>query len=118
MKHCLPVPPTPAARARSATLAFALALLAGTAHAQAPAAAPLPPGLQPDVAAAAPSPGALPLQRSRSTLKQLGLDYEVTLRGVQGTAGIPFSTGTCQTSSSIRMRRAISSPTRKSPPKR
>ncbi|ALJ29389.1 Cyclic di-GMP-binding protein [Stenotrophomonas acidaminiphila] len=91
MKHCLPVPPTPAARARSATLAFALALLAGTAHAQAPAAAPLPPGLQPDVAAAAPVPGALPLQRSRSTLKQLGLDYEVTLRGVQGTAGIPFS---------------------------
>ncbi|MBN8798491.1 MAG: cellulose biosynthesis cyclic di-GMP-binding regulatory protein BcsB, partial [Stenotrophomonas nitritireducens] len=91
MKHCLHTPLIPAARARCASLAFALALVAGAAHAQAPASMPPPPGLQAEpTAAAQPAPG-LPLQRSRSTLKQLGLDYEVTLRGIQGTAGIPFS---------------------------
>ena len=89
MKHCLHTPLISAARARCASLAFALTLLAGAAHAQVPVTAP-PPGLQAEPAAAQPVPG-LPLQRSRSTLKQLGLDYEVTLRGIQGTAGIPFS---------------------------
>jgi len=91
MKHCLHIPPTSPVRTRGAWLAFTLALLAGATHAQTPAAAPAPPGLQPEIAGAAPVPGVPPLQRSRATLKQLGLDYEVTLRGVQGTAGIPFS---------------------------
>ena len=91
MKHCLHTPLIPAARARCASLAFALALVAGAAHAQTPGSMPPPPGLQAEPAAAAPPAPGLPLQRSRSTLKQLGLDYEVTLRGIQGTAGIPFS---------------------------
>src|SRR5690606_11360787 len=30
------------------------------------------------------------LRQSRSTLRQLGIDYEITLRGIQGTAGVPF----------------------------
>src|SRR5690606_4886015 len=67
--------------------AFALAFAIGLAHAQ-----------DPSVATPAPVPGdaavLLPagqdLRQSRATLRQLGIDYEITLRGIQGTAGVPF----------------------------
>lgn len=77
---------------RSAAMAFALTLAYGSVHAQVPAAAPV--GAPVDVAAPAlPPPAAVePASRqSRQTLRQLGIDYEMTLRGVQGVAGVPFS---------------------------
>lgn len=38
--------------------------------------------------AAAPLPGG---STRAATLRELGIDYEITLRGVQGSAGVPFS---------------------------
>lgn len=55
--------------------AFAFAFLFGLAHAQDPAAA---------------APQGQELRQSRATLRQLGVDYEITLRGIEGTAGVPF----------------------------
>ncbi len=63
---------------------FALTFLSGLAHAQAP--------MAPPQAFAADAPATtLPMRQSRATLKDLGIDYEITLRGIQGTAGVPFS---------------------------
>ena len=84
-----------------ATAAFALTFLIGLAQAQAPEPAPAipaPAGV-PDAAAATaadeetlvPVPTVAPPRQSRASLRQLGIDYEITLRGIQGTAGIPFS---------------------------
>src|SRR5690606_7183091 len=58
-----------------AAFAFAFAFLFGLAHAQDPAAA---------------APQGQELRQSRATLRQLGVDYEITLRGIEGTAGVPF----------------------------
>lgn len=66
--------------------AFALAFAFGLVHAQDPAPAVPPPST--DVAALLPA--LQDLRQSRSTLTQLGIDYEITLRGIQGTAGVPF----------------------------
>ncbi|WP_312706583.1 cellulose biosynthesis cyclic di-GMP-binding regulatory protein BcsB [Stenotrophomonas sp.] len=80
-----------------AVAAFALALpwMAVQAQDVPTAPAPVAPGTDAAMAGPAPVASLLPapasLRQSRSTLKQLGIDYEVTLRGVQGTAGIPFS---------------------------
>ena len=93
---------TPRFRMRlKAPTAFAFTFLFGLAHAQDPqatAAQPLavpPPDAAVDASAADPAALAAPvpasLRQSRSTLKQLGIDYEITLRGIQGTAGVPFS---------------------------
>lgn len=75
-----------------------LGLALGGAHAQQPVPSP-------DAAALAPLPAA-PLfpagdgegdlvvagqQQSRHTFRQLGIDYEMTLRGIQGMAGVFFS---------------------------
>lgn len=68
--------------------AFALAFLFGLAHAQDPAAAVDPMPATGPLAPLAPVPA--DLRQSRSTLRQLGIDYEITLRGIQGTAGVPF----------------------------
>ena len=81
---------------RSATLAFALTLAWGSVQAQqaAPAAAPAGSAAGDPAAPAAPASGALAptsTRQSRTTLRELGIDYEITLRGVQGVAGIPFS---------------------------
>src|SRR5690606_5477472 len=65
--------------------AFVFALAFGLAHAQDPAAIVPPPSA--DTGALLP---AMDLRQSRSTLTQLGIDYEITLRGIQGTAGVPF----------------------------
>lgn len=43
-------------------------------------------------ASAPPAPAAMPAGSTRtSSLRELGIDYEITLRGVQGSAGVPFS---------------------------
>ena len=68
-----------------ALAAFALTFLSGLAHAQAPVAPP------PQAIVADPPETTLPMRQSRATLKDLGIDYEITLRGIQGTAGVPFS---------------------------
>lgn len=83
-------------RPPAAVLAFALTLLCGGVYAQDPAAsaaAPVAPGsVSPAAPAPAPAtPASAGARQSRATLKQLGIDYEITLRGVQGTAGVPFS---------------------------
>ncbi|WP_369940313.1 cellulose biosynthesis cyclic di-GMP-binding regulatory protein BcsB [Xanthomonas medicagonis] len=86
-----------------ALAACCLTILSGLALAQEPtlpasATAPAAPG------AAAPVPGqptlpppaepAFGVQERSATLKQLGMDYEVTLRGIQGSAGVSFSART------------------------
>lgn len=85
-------------RPRATVVAFALALPWAAVQAQdanAPAAGvgvgavPATAPAMPLPSAVAPSPATM--QQSRATLKQLGIDYEITLRGVQGTAGVPFS---------------------------
>lgn len=72
-------------RIRPALSACALTLLAGIAQAQ----------VQPAPATALPTemPAVAPVGASErtSTLRQLGIDYEITLRGIQGSAGVPFS---------------------------
>ena len=85
-------------RPSAAAVAFTLTLLCGAVYAQdppAPAPATAAPVAAPaDAAPAVPVPPAAPAagsRQSRSTLKQLGIDYEITLRGIQGTAGVPFS---------------------------
>jgi len=76
-------------RIRPAFPACVLTLLAGLAHAQAQApAAPAAPTEA--IADAAPAPSS---SRS-STLRELGMDYEITLRGIQGSAGVPFGVRT------------------------
>ncbi|MBB5941603.1 cellulose biosynthesis cyclic di-GMP-binding regulatory protein BcsB [Xanthomonas sp. 3307] len=73
-----------------ALAACCLTVLSGLALAQEPTL----PATAPAAAATATSLPA-PAERERSaTLKQLGIDYEMTLRGIQGSAGIPFSTRT------------------------
>lgn len=62
-----------------------LVLTIGLAQAQAPAPTPAPP------ATAAPAAAA---QERSATLRQLGIDYEITLRGIEGSAGVPFSVRT------------------------
>ncbi|AJZ14681.1 cellulose biosynthesis cyclic di-GMP-binding regulatory protein BcsB [Xanthomonas citri] len=82
-----------------AVLSCALTLLAGLAQAQQPM--PATPSAQagsqmqaatpsqvPVAFAAAPLPGG---STRAATLRELGIDYEITLRGVQGSAGVPFS---------------------------
>ncbi|MBB5877083.1 cellulose biosynthesis cyclic di-GMP-binding regulatory protein BcsB [Xanthomonas sp. 3498] len=72
-----------------ALAACCLTVLSGLALAQEPTL----PATAPAAATAVPLPA--PAERERSaTLKQLGIDYEMTLRGIQGSAGIPFSTRT------------------------
>ena len=93
-------PPNPGSRMRlNAPVAFALTFLFGLAHAQAPvpndaatpavAAAPVA-GIPVPQEAIMPVAGG-PARQGRWTLEQLGVDYEITLRGIQGTAGVPFS---------------------------
>lgn len=67
-------------------------LLAGLSHAQGLAD---PPGTlrAEDNAAAAVSPLGNVRERS-ATLRELGIDYEITLRGTQGNIGVPFSVRT------------------------
>ncbi len=78
-----------------AVLTCALTLLAGLAQAQqaGPATATSTPTEPSGTAAsAAPAPVPLPAGSTRtSSLRDLGIDYEITLRGVQGSAGVPFS---------------------------
>ncbi|MCD9027074.1 cellulose biosynthesis cyclic di-GMP-binding regulatory protein BcsB [Luteimonas sp. BDR2-5] len=83
-------------RARSHTCllmaaACAVTVLFGAAHAQDQEAAEA-------TAPAESTPEAPPVaqRERRSTLRDLGIDYEITLRGIQGTAGIPFSVRTDQ----------------------
>ena len=93
-------PPNPGSRMRlNAPVAFALTFRFGLAHAQAPvpndaatpavAAAPVA-GIPVPQEAIMPVAGG-PARQGRWTLEQLGVDYEITLRGIQGTAGVPFS---------------------------
>lgn len=72
----------PPMRIRPALFAGALVLTIGLAHAQTPA----------SPVAAAPAPAAA--QERSATLRQLGIDYEITLRGIEGSAGVPFSVRT------------------------
>ncbi len=77
-------------------LTCALTLLAGLAQAQQPAPAEAPAAMPAEQAAAdattMPVPSAPVAGSTRaSTLRELGIDYEITLRGVQGSAGVPFS---------------------------
>ncbi|WP_267118035.1 cellulose biosynthesis cyclic di-GMP-binding regulatory protein BcsB, partial [Xanthomonas sacchari] len=75
-----------------ALAACCLTVLSGLALAQEPT---LPATAQAPAAAATATPLPSPAERERSaTLKQLGVDYEMTLRGIQGSAGIAFSTRT------------------------
>ena len=81
---------------RSAALAFALTLGFGAAHAQQPPADAA--GMSVTPAPAAADPLAVPAvavgsgsRQSQQTLRDLGIDYEMTLRGIQGVAGVPFS---------------------------
>lgn len=79
-------------RPRSSLLGFGLALAVGAVHAQSEEASGAP-AVQPE-AAATPLPTAALMsgsRRSQQTLSQLGANYEITLRGVQGLAGVPFS---------------------------
>lgn len=83
-------------RPSAAAVAFTLTLLCGAVYAQDPAvpATATPVAAPADAAPAVSVPPAAPAagsRQSRSTLKQLGIDYEITLRGIQGTAGVPFS---------------------------
>lgn len=81
-----------------ALAACCLTVLSGLALAQEPT---LPATAQAPAAAATATPLPSPAERERSaTLKQLGVDYEMTLRGIQGSAGIAFST---RTTSSVRV---------------
>ena len=90
------LPSTSGSRMRLRTpAAFLFALVFGLAHAQDPAAVPPSPSAgdaallaPPDAAVALPAMD--DLRESRTTLRQLGVDYEITLRGIQGTAGVPF----------------------------
>lgn len=77
-------------------LTCALTLLAGLAQAQQPAPAEPPTAMPAEQAAAdvttMPVPSAPVAGSTRaSTLRDLGIDYEITLRGVRGSAGVPFS---------------------------
>lgn len=81
---------------RSAALAFALTLGFGAAHAQQPPADAA--GMSVSPAPAAQDALAVPAvavgsgsRQSQQTLRDLGIDYEMTLRGIQGVAGVPFS---------------------------
>ncbi|MEA9748401.1 cellulose biosynthesis cyclic di-GMP-binding regulatory protein BcsB [Xanthomonas campestris pv. raphani] len=83
-------------RISPAMLTCALTLLAGLAQAQQPAPAEAPAAMPTEQAAAdattMPVPSAPAAGSTRaSTLRELGIDYEITLRGVQGSAGVPFS---------------------------
>ncbi|MEC3888351.1 cellulose biosynthesis cyclic di-GMP-binding regulatory protein BcsB [Xanthomonas campestris] len=83
-------------RISPAMLTCALTLLAGLAQAQQPAPAEAPAAMPTEQAAAdattMPVPSAPAAGSTRaSTLRDLGIDYEITLRGVQGSAGVPFS---------------------------
>lgn len=73
---------------RAAAVAFALTLPWATVQAQD---VTTQPAGTTTVLNAAADPAPAFIQRSRTTLKQLGIDYEITLRGIQGTAGVPFS---------------------------
>jgi len=84
---------------RAAALAFALTLAYGAAQARQDTAGvqTAPPAV--DAGASAPVPAAIPglppagtrTRSSTQSLRDLGIDYEITLRGVQGVAGVPFS---------------------------
>ncbi|WDJ05524.1 cellulose biosynthesis cyclic di-GMP-binding regulatory protein BcsB [Xanthomonas campestris pv. incanae] len=83
-------------RISPAMLTCALTLLAGLAQAQQPAPAEAPAAMPAEQAVAdattMPVPSAPVAGSTRaSTLRDLGIDYEITLRGVQGSAGVPFS---------------------------
>ncbi|WP_424481825.1 hypothetical protein, partial [Pseudomonas viridiflava] len=76
-------------RISPAMLTCALTLLAGLAQAQQPAPAEAPTAMPAEQAAAdattMPVPSAPVAGSTRaSTLRDLGIDYEITLRGVQG----------------------------------
>jgi cellulose synthase operon protein B len=77
-----------------ALAACGLTILSGLALAQEPT-LPATPAAR---AVAAPMPAAaapvLGVQERSATLKQLGVDYEMTLRGIQGSAGVSFSVRT------------------------
>ena len=81
-----------------ALAACCLTILSGLALAQEPTLpATVPAAPAAADTAAAPVPAATPtlgVQERSATLKQLGMDYEVTLRGIQGSAGVAFSTRT------------------------
>lgn len=78
-----------------AVLTCVLTLLTGLAQAQqaVPATATTTLTGQAGTAASAPpAPAPMPAGSTRtSSLRELGIDYEITLRGVQGSAGVPFS---------------------------
>ncbi|MDQ1094606.1 hypothetical protein QE400_004019 [Xanthomonas sacchari] len=75
-----------------ALAACCLTVLSGLALAKEPT---LPATTRAPAAAATATARPAPVERERSaTLKQLGVDYEMTLRGIQGSAGIAFSTRT------------------------
>ncbi|MEA9580778.1 cellulose biosynthesis cyclic di-GMP-binding regulatory protein BcsB [Xanthomonas nasturtii] len=84
-------------RMSPAVLTCAFTLLAGLAQAQqiaptAPAAQTGADAQSASAAAVAPTAATLPAGSARAaTLRDLGIDYEITLRGVQGSAGVPFS---------------------------
>ncbi|MGV8960522.1 MAG: cellulose biosynthesis cyclic di-GMP-binding regulatory protein BcsB [Stenotrophomonas sp.] len=88
----VPFGPARAPQRSAAVVAFALALLCGAVYAQAPRLPVAPPSALLAAPVSEPVTTGAPAERqSRSTLKQLGVDYEITLRGTQGTAGVPFS---------------------------
>ncbi|CAD2253789.1 cellulose biosynthesis cyclic di-GMP-binding regulatory protein BcsB [Xanthomonas arboricola] len=82
-------------RMSPAVLTCVLTLLTGLAQAQqaVPATSTTTPTGQAGTAASAPpASAAMPAGSTRSSsLRELGIDYEITLRGVQGSAGVPFS---------------------------
>lgn len=79
-------------RIRSAVSACTLVLAIGLAHAQAPAPAAL--AVAPAEPAATVAAAPVASQDRSATLRQLGIDYEITLRGIEGSAGVPFSVRT------------------------
>ncbi len=83
----------------SATAACLLTVVAGLAWAQpAPTPAPaqaatdMPPEAAVDPAAASVPPASATTRTQ--TLRELGIDYEITLRGIHGNAGVPFGVRT------------------------
>lgn len=83
----------------SATAACLLTVMAGLAWAQpAPTPAPaqeatdMPPQAAVDPAAASVPPASATTRTQ--TLRELGIDYEITLRGIHGNAGVPFGVRT------------------------
>lgn len=76
-----PTAPRAGRRLAPGALAFSFTALAGLAQAQAQALT--------GAADAVPATRNAPIERS-TTFRQLGIDYEMTLRGAQASAGVPF----------------------------